>query len=249
MNLKGKVALVTGGTRGIGRAISLKLAEMGADLAINFFKSRQKAAETQKEIQDRGRKCITIRANMADHEGIHRMFRDVEKEYGRLDILIANAAMGMFGHTTQLTLKDWNVTLDANARALFLCAQEAYKLMQNKGGKIVTITSYGSQRYIPGYAALGASKAAMETLVKYLAVEFAPKKIIINCVSGGPVDTDSLRMIPHSDVLVNESVKRTPLGRIGTPEDLAKVVAFLCTPDSDWICGQVIVADGGVSLV
>ena len=248
--LKGKVALVTGGSRGIGRATALKLADMGADLAINFFRSRNKAEETQKEIQAKGRKCIVIRANMNDPESIKKLFEEFKKEYGKLDIFINNAAMAMFGPAAEMSLKGWEATFDANTRAYFLCAQEAYNLMApNGGGKIVAMTSYGSVRYIPGYSALGSSKAAMETLTRYLGVEFAPKNINVNCVSGGAVDTDSLRVLPNSQIIVEESIKRTPAGRIGTPEDIAKVVAFLCTEDAEWIRGQTIVADGGFSLI
>ena len=203
--LKGKVALVTGGSRGIGRATALKLADMGADLAINFFRSRNKAEETQKEIQAKGRKCIVVRANMNDPESIKKLFEEYKKEYGKLDIFINNAAMAMFGHTIDMTVKGWEVTFDANVRAYFLCAQEAYNLMAPKGGgKIVAMTSYGSVRYIPGYSALGSAKAAIEALTRYLAVEFAPKNINVNCVSGGAVDTDSLRVLPNSQSIVDE---------------------------------------------
>ncbi len=248
--LKGKIALVTGGSRGIGRAVALRLADMGADLAINFFRSRNKAEETQKEIQAKGRRCIVIRANMNDPDSIKKLFEEFKKEYGKLDIFINNAAMAMFGPTAEMSLKGWEVTFDANTRAYFLCAQEAYNLMApNGGGKIVAMTSYGSVRYIPGYSALGSSKAAIEALTRYLGVEFAPKNINVNCVSGGAVDTDSLRVLPNSQIIVDESIKRTPAGRIGTPEDIAKVVAFLCTEDANWIRGQTIVADGGFSLI
>lgn len=248
--LKGKVALVTGGSRGIGRATALKLADMGADLAINFFRSRNKAEETQKEIQAKGRKCIVVRANMNDPDSIKKLFEEFKKEYGKLDIFINNAAMAMFGHTIDMTVKGWEITFDANVRAYFLCAQEAYNLMAPKGGgKIVAMTSYGSVRYIPGYSALGSAKAAIEALTRYLAVEFAPKNINVNCVSGGAIDTDSLRVLPNSQDIIDESTKRTPAGRIGTPEDIAKVVCFLCMDEAEWIRGQTIVADGGFSLI
>src|SRR4030066_956128 len=160
MVLAGKIALVTGGSRGIGRAIALKLADLGADLAINFFRSRQKAQETQQEIFSLGRDCAIFRANINDVDSIKKLFHDVRSKFGRLDILIANAAMAMFGNLEEFSLKGWEVTMDANAKSYFLCAQEAVKMMP-KGGKIVALTSYGSQKYIPGYSALGSAKGAM----------------------------------------------------------------------------------------
>ncbi|MCI0406329.1 MAG: SDR family oxidoreductase [candidate division Zixibacteria bacterium] len=121
-------------------------------------------------------------------------------------------------------------------------------MMNGHKGKIIALTSYGSRRYIPGYAAMGTNKAAIEAMVRYLAVDLAPKGVLVNAVNGGPVDTDSLRIIPGNEEIVRESVKRTPAGRIGRPEDLANVVAFLASDEADWIVGQTIIADGGVSL-
>lgn len=248
--LKGKVALVTGGSRGIGRACALKLAEKGARVAIGFFKSREKAKKTQAEIAALGGDCQTVRVNLAKTDSVEKMFAEMKAHYGRLDILVCNAAMGIFGLTLDISLEDWELTMDANTRSFFLCAREAVKLMlPHGGGKIVGLTSYGSQRFIPAYAAMGVAKAGIETLTRYLAVELVPKGINVNCVSGGPVDTDSLRLIPGADKVVEESVKRTPAGRIGQPEDIANIVAFLCTDEANWICGQTIVADGGVSLI
>jgi NAD(P)-dependent dehydrogenase (short-subunit alcohol dehydrogenase family) len=249
MILAGKVALVTGGSRGIGRAVALKLADLGAAIAINFFKSRQKASQTQHEIINEGQECATFRANMNDTDSVRKLFHDVKAKFGKIDILVANAAMAMFGDLENFSLKGWEVTMDANARAYFLCAQEAYKIMP-PGGKIVALTSYGSQKYIPGYAALGSAKAAIETLTKYLAVEFAAKDINVNCVSGGAVDTDSLRILSeYNKEIALEYVRKTPAKRLGRPEDIANVVAFLCTPEADWVRGQTIIADGGFSLM
>jgi enoyl-[acyl-carrier protein] reductase III len=249
MVLAGKIALVTGGSRGIGRAIALKLADMGADIAINFFRSRQKAQQTQQEIFALGRDCAIFRANINDVDSIKKLFHDVKSQYGRIDILIANAAMAMFGDIEHFSLKGWEVTMDANAKAYFLCAQEAVRMMP-RGGKIVALTSYGSQKYIPGYAALGSAKAAIETLTKYLAVEFAHKDINVNCVSGGAVDTDSFRILSeYNKHIAEECIRKTPAKRLGQPEDIANVVAFLCTPEAEWIRGQTIIADGGFSLM
>jgi enoyl-[acyl-carrier protein] reductase III len=245
--LKGKKALVTGGTRGIGKAIALNLAEMGADVAINYFRSRDAAKAAVAEIESKGVRSIALRANMGNSEQIPAMFEEIKKEFGKLDILISNAALGHFGNVLEVNDKMWDVAMATNAKALLFCAQEAVKLMP-EGGKIVALTSLGSHRYIPGYAAIGVSKAAIETLVRYLAFELAPRKINVNAVSGGFIDTDSLKIFPSYDEIIRESTARTPFGRVGTPEEVANVAAFLCTDKSSWVTGQVIIVDGGYTL-
>lgn len=245
---KGRVALITGGSRGIGKAIAEKLAERGANVVITFFKSRDKAEETVKEIEKKGVKCLALRSNVKDRGSVFKMFERVKEEFGELDFLIFNAAMGFFSDIRDFPEDKWDITVEANATSFLLCAKESSKLM-TKGGKIVGISSYGSKRFIPGYSAMGASKAVIETLTRYLAVELAELNINVNCVSGGPVETDSLKMIPEFDKLVEESIKRTPVRRIGQPEDISAVVSFLCSDDSNWVRGQTIVADGGMSLL
>lgn len=242
-----KVALVTGGTRGIGKAIATRLAERGADVIVTFFRSRDTARDTVDEIMKLGVKCFALRSNLRDRPSLVRMFEKVKEEYGKLDILVVNAAMAFFSSAVEFKDNRWDATLESNVSSYLTCAREAHSLMKD-GGRIVAISSYGSKQYIPGYLAMGASKAAIETMTRYLAVEFADSGINVNCVSGGPVDTDSLRLIPESEKLVEVSIERTPAGRVGTPDDIAKVVTFLCSSDSDWIRGQTIMADGGMSL-
>ena len=244
----GKVALVTGGSRGIGSAIASRLASMGAHVVITFFRSRDGAEETAKKIEALGVRCLAVRANIRDRKSIAKLFGRIREDFGRLDILVVNAAMGFFSEVRDFPDEKWDATIESNLNSYFACVREAAGLM-GEGGKIVAITSYGSKRYIPGYAAMGACKAAMEALTRYIAVEFARSGINVNCVSGGPIDTDSLRLIPGSERLIEESMKRTPAGRIGMPEDIAGVVAFLCSDDARWIRGQSIVADGGMSLM
>ena len=245
--LKGKSALVTGGTRGIGKAVALALAEMGADIAINFFRSRDAAKTAVAEIEKKGVKGIALRANMGNPEQIPGMFQEIKSTFGKLDILVSNAALGHFGNVLDVNDKMWDVAMATNAKALLFCSQEATKLMPN-GGKIVALTSLGSHRYIPGYAAVGVSKAAIETLVRYLAYELASKKINVNGVSGGFIDTDSLKIFPSYDEIIRESTRRTPFARVGTPEEIANVVAFLCTNRASWVTGQIIIVDGGYTL-
>ena len=246
-DLKGKSALVTGGTRGIGRATALALAAMGADVAINFCRSRESAKATVEEIKKHGVKALAVRANVGNAEQIPKMFEEVKAAFGKLDILVSNAALGHFGNVLEVNDKMWDVAMSTNAKALLFCAQEAVKIMPD-GGKMVALTSLGSFRYIPGYAAIGVSKAAIETLVRYLAYELGARKINVNAVSGGFIDTDSLKIFPSYDEIIRESTRRTPLGRVGTPEELASVAAFLCTDRASWVTGQVIIVDGGYTL-
>lgn len=246
MGLGGKVALVTGGTKGIGKATALRLAALGADVAVNYFKSRDAAHETVAQLKNHGVRAAAIRANVGNPEHLDRVFADVKEQFGRLDIFVSNAAAGSLKPALELTVEDWAKSMDINARALLLGAQRAAAQMAS-GGRIVALTSHGPHRVIPKYAAVGSSKAAIETLVRYLAAELAPRGITVNAVSAGIVDTESLRMFPDYDAMVAGARARTP-GRVGTPEDVAPVVAWLCTDEAQWIQGQVIVADGGYSL-
>jgi enoyl-[acyl-carrier protein] reductase III len=250
MELKGKTALVTGGSRGIGRAISLKLARMGADIIVNFFSNRSGAAKVVEEIQDLGVNAISYRANVGNPDHVDRMFHKIKETFGGLNILISNAASGSLKPAVEIDLKDWERAININARAFLHCSQHAVELMEGREGPkyIIAISSQGSNRYIPDYLTVGASKAALETIIRYLAVELAKKDIRVNGVASGVVDTDSLKLFPQREKMLEEATKKTPMGHLGTPEDIANVVGLLCRDDAKWICGQVIVADGGYSL-
>jgi enoyl-[acyl-carrier protein] reductase III len=246
MQLKGRVALVTGGSRGIGRAIALELARRGADIAFNYLRSHAAATATHDDIEALGVRCLRVRAHLGDGAKIKQLFSRVEREFGRLDILVNNAASGVQRSATELEEKHWDWTMNINARAPWLCAIEASRLMIG-GGSIVNITSLGSQRVLPYYFSVGTSKAALEAITRYLAVELAPKGITVNAVSGGYVETGALDHFPNRDEMMAAGAQ-TPAGRMVIPEDIARVVAFLCSEEARMIRGQVIVVDGGASL-
>lgn len=245
--LKGKIALVTGGSRGIGRAISLKLASEGADIIVNFFRRRSTAEETSREIEAKGVKACAIKANVGEPEEVDRMFHEIEKQFGRLDILINNAASGVARSALDLDTRGWDWTMNINARAFLLCAQRAAKLMTN-GGKMVTISSLGSRLVLPVYTAVGVSKAALEALTRYLALELAPKGIQVNGIAAGAVETEALKFYTADPNIPKPAWNTTPAGRMVLPEDVANLVAFLCRDESSLIVGQIIVIDGGVTL-
>ena len=246
---EGKIALVTGGTRGIGRAVTLRLAEMGATVIINFFENRTAAEDTMEEVRKRGSDGMLFRANVGNHQQLHKMFDAIEEKYGILHIFISNAALGIPGEIDEVDDKIWDLAMDVNAKAFLYGSQRASKLMR-EGGSIVTLSSLGAQSYFPGYSSIGVSKAALETLVRYIAVEYSRKNITCNVVSGGMIDTDALKKFPAMyKTLHDETMRKTPMGRLGTPEDVAGVVCFLCTPDAKFVTGQTLIVDGGYSAV
>ena len=247
MSFKGKAVLVTGGSRGIGKEIALEFARRGADIAFNYIRSHSAAAERQSEIESLGVRCLRVRAHLGDSDKIRQLFAEVAANFGKLDVLVNNAASGVQRSASELEEKHWDWTMNVNAKAPWLCAIEASKLMPN-GGSIVNITSQGSQKVLPYYFSVGTSKAALESLTRYLAVELAPQGISVNAVSGGFVETGALDYFPNREGML-EAGHSTPAGRIVTASDIARVVAFLCTDDAAMIRGQVIVVDGGYTLL
>jgi len=247
----GKVALVTGGTRGIGRAIAHQLADQGYDLVLNYLRNRTAAKETAAELEAKGVRVHLMKANVGDVSKIKELFSQIEQECGRLDILVNNAASGVLRPLMELEESHWDWTMEINSKALLFCAQEAAKLMMKtgEGGKIVSLSSLGSIRVLENYTAVGVSKAALEALTRYLAVELAPHNIVVNAVSGGAVDTDALRHFPNREELLQSSANRTPAGRIVEPEDLANAVMFLLSDKAWMVRGQTLIVDGGISLL
>ena len=246
MSFEHKKALVTGASRGIGKAIALELARRGADVAFNYLRNHEAAAETQRQIEAMGVRCLRVRAHLGEAARVRELFAEVGRGFGNLDILVNNAASGVQRPASELEEKHWDWAMNINARAPWLCAIEASRLMTS-GGSIVNITSQGSQRVLPYYFSVGTSKAALEAVTRYLAVELAPKGISVNAVSGGYVETGALDHFPNRDQMLAEGEK-TLTGRLVSAEDIAGVVLFLCSDAAAMIRGQVLVVDGGVSL-
>jgi enoyl-[acyl-carrier protein] reductase III len=247
MFLEGKLALVTGSGRGIGRAIALKLASQGADIVVDFFRHRESAEQTARDIEALGVKAEVIRANVGDAAKIDELFDTIGNKFGHLDILINNAASGVGRPLADIDVKAWEWTMDINARAILLCAQRAAKLMEGRGGKIVSMSSLGSRFVLPNYTVVGVSKAAVEALTRYLAIELAPRGICVNAVAASAVETEALKFYLNEG-LVKDTRQATPAGRMVIPEDVANVVAFLCSEEAFMIRGQTIIIDGGTSV-
>jgi enoyl-[acyl-carrier protein] reductase III len=248
MERQNLVALVTGGSRGIGRAVALLLADNGAQtIIVNYLQNDAEAERTRQLIEAQQARSILIKANLLYPDEIDKLFETVKASVDHLDCFIHCAALGAFKPLREIKPNQWDLTMNINARGFLLCAQKAAALM--KEGNIVAISSLGSIRAVPNYGAMGPTKAALESIVRYLAVELAPAGIRVNAVTGGFVETDSIRKFPEAERLIQEVISRTPVKRLGTPEDIAEVVMFLLSPSSRWICGQTIVADGGLSLL
>ncbi|MGA0241948.1 MAG: SDR family oxidoreductase [Candidatus Marinamargulisbacteria bacterium] len=248
MKHDGKIALVTGASRGIGRAIALQLAKEGAEIILNYRRSKTECESVLQEIADLGGSGIAIRADVGNEDKTDAMFEVIQSEFGKLDILIANASFGIPGNILDATNRYWDMTFNATSRSIFQCALRASELMP-QGGNIVTVTSYGGQRVLKGYGVVGPAKAAVEGLTRSLAVELAPKNIVVNGVMPGITDTKSFRAINNADHILTSVQDMTPAGRLVTPDDVANVVDFLCTPSAAMIVGQFIIVDGGAFIM
>lgn len=246
-----RIALITGSSRGIGRALALSLAREGATIVVNYVRKGELAEATVRDIEVLKSRAIAVQADMEQVDEIDRLFERVTAEFGRLDYFVSNAAASSFKKIVDLKAHNLDRSFDLNVRAFVLGAQRAVKLMRN-GGRIVVLSSYGSIRAYPTYANLGSNKAAVEAYVRYMAVEFAPYGINVNAVNGGLIDTESCAyfyervpgMAPIESVL-----SKVPKGRMGTAQEVADTIAFLLAPESEYITGQTIAVDGGLSVI
>ncbi len=243
MSFEGKSVLVTGGSRGIGRETALRFADEGAaKVAIGYLRNDRAAEETAAELQKRGAEAVLVRGNVSSE----RVIREVA-ELGPLDVLVHNAATGVIRAALETEDKHWDWTFNANAKALLSLARVTAPSMP-AGSAIVAVSSLGAQRVLENYVLVGTSKAALESLVRYLGVELAPRGIRVNAVSGGVVETGALQHFPNREEMLRAGRERTPAGRMVEAADIADAVLFLASPQASMIVGQTLIVDGGFSL-
>jgi len=245
--LAGRVALVTGAARGIGRAVALKLASAGCDVVANYYNSHDEAEAVCAEVRGMGRRAVAVKASVGLPESVDELFVELKKHFDRVDIVVSNAASGVLRPTLEMTLKHWRWCMETNAFALNLLAQRAVPMMP-AGGRIVAMSSLGALRAMPHYGFIGASKAALESLVRSLAQELGPRGIRVNAVSAGVVDTDALAHFPNREELLASFAQRTPAGPVLTPQDVAGAVYLLCLPEAGMINGHTLFVDGGFAI-
>lgn len=234
--------LITGASRGIGAAIAISFAAPGRTLAINYLQNEDAARTVAAEVEARGGTAVLVQGNVRSEEDCKRLaavFPD------GVDVLVHNAAVGALKPYATIRTSQWDLTLESSLRPFWMLTKLC-KL--NDGASVIGISSLESRTYIPGYAAMGAAKAGLEALTRQLAVELAPR-VRVNTVCGGLVQTDALAYFPEGKVMLEAAEKLTPLGRVGTPQDIADAVLLLCDARASWITGQVLVADGGLSVV
>lgn len=256
MSMKGKHALITGSSRGIGRGIALKLAENGVNVAVHYYQNEVAANDTLAQVRKRGADGFVVQADVLRPEQITQMFGMTRSEFGKLDIFISNArpeTAAFFFPPMDITLEQWDAAFDSQAKAFLVGVREAVSLM-GKGGRILAITYAEGSRTggLQPWVGMGSAKAAMESLVRYFAVTLAKRGITVNALSPGWTEDSVLNTLPQQaqDLIRNWHERGwTPMGRLGTPEDIGNVAALFCSEQADWITGQVIYADGGASLM
>ena len=242
--VKGGSVLVTGGTRGIGKTIALRLASEGAArVALGYMRNDAAAEAAAEEVRKAGAEPLLVRGNVASDKVIAEL-----ASHGPYAVVVHNAATGVIKPALETEDKHWDWTLNANARALLSLARACAPDMES-GSSIVAISSLGAQRVLENYVLVGTSKAALESIVRYLGVELAPRGIRVNAVSAGVVETEALDHFPNREEMLHSGKTRTPAGRLVEPGDIAGAVAFLCSPDALMVCGQTLIVDGGYSLL
>jgi NAD(P)-dependent dehydrogenase (short-subunit alcohol dehydrogenase family) len=256
MSLNGKHALITGGSRGIGRGIALKLAESGVKVAVHYYQNEAAAKDTLAEVRKRGSDGVLVQADVMRPEEITSMFRRVREDFGKLDIFVSNARPeipAFFEGPLDITLEQWDAAFDSQAKAFLVGVREAIPMMGD-GGRIFAMTYAEGSRTggLQPWVGMGSAKAALESLVRYFAVALAKRGITVNAISPGWTEDSVLNTLPEQaqDLIRNWHARGwTPMGRLGTPEDVGNVVTLFCSDQANWITGQVIYADGGASLM
>ncbi|MGB8002628.1 MAG: SDR family oxidoreductase [Gaiellaceae bacterium] len=244
MTLAGRSVLVTGGTRGIGKAIALRFAADGAErIALGYLRNDSAAEAAAEEIRAAGAEPILVRGNVASEKVVAEF-----ASHGPYGVLVHNAATGVIKPALETEDKHWDWTLNANARALLSLTRACAPQMES-GSSIVAVSSLGSKRVLENYVLVGTSKAALESVVRYLAVELAARGIRVNAVSAGVVETEALDHFPNREQMLHAGKSRTPAGRLVEPDDVAGAVAFLCSDDAKMVCGHTLIIDGGFSLL
>lgn len=245
--LKGKAVLVTGASRGIGRAIALELASNGANVAVNYAGNAQKAEEVVALCKDRGAEAFSIQADISNEDDVKAMMKEVTKEFGSIDVLVNNAGITRDNLVMRLKEEDWDAVLDTNLKGVFLCAKAAVRpMMKQRTGKIINIASVVGVLGNAGQANYTAAKAGVLGLTKTLAREFAARNIQVNAVAPGFIATDMTEGLQEDSK--EALLKQIPLGTLGEPEDVAKTVRFLASEDAKYITGQTLHVDGGMAM-
>jgi enoyl-[acyl-carrier protein] reductase III len=244
MSFDGASVLVTGGSRGIGKAIALRFGELGAKrVAIGYLRNDRAAEEAAEELRAAGAEPLLLRGNVSSQRIVQEAL-----ELGPFDVVVHNAATGVIEPALETQDKHWDWTLNANARAM-LTLSRALAPKMRRGSSIIGISSLGSTRVLENYVLVGVSKAALEAVVRYLAVELAPRGIRVNAVSAGVVETGALEFFPNREKMIAEGLQRTPAGRLVEPDDVADAVCFLCSDAAEMVRGHTLVVDGGYSLL
>jgi len=248
-DLTGKVALVTGASRGIGRGIALCLAGQGADVAVNYHSSEEEAANVVGEIKRLGRKSIAIKADVSKADQVETMVKRVIQDFGRLDILVNNAGVLNYKTLEQMTEADWDWVVNINLKGQFLCAKAAAPLMEKNGwGRIINIASIASGGVGIGYPALAhycASKGGVVALTEGLAIELGPRGVTVNAIAPGSIETDMGKEVVEYEKVKEKLLLRLPVKRLGRPEDIGAAAVFLASEEASYITGSVIYVDGG----
>ena len=234
--------IVTGSARGIGRAIAIQLARPGGRVVVNYLQNEAAAQETARAVAERGATPILVQGNVRSEGDLERLAGTLD----RVDVLVHNAAIGALKPYDKLRVSHWDLTLESSLRPMWLLTRMVPVV---DGGNVVGISSLGSRSYIPGYAAMGAAKAGLEALTRQLAVELSPRRIRVNTICGGLIETDALAYFPEGAKMREAALQLTPLGRIGNPEDIALAVEMMVGPQARWITGQILVVDGGLSVL